>query len=121
LDPPPAEEVLDELRDGGYVDDAGFARRFAEDRRRLDDWGAERIERRLAALGVAREHIAAAVGDAGHDDLEAAVALLARRFPVPPATPRERDRALGHLLRKGYGLELAHDALRHHAGASVDG
>ena len=43
-------------------------------------------------------------------------ALLARRFPEPPATPRERDRALGVLVRKGYALELAHDALRRHAG-----
>src|SRR3954468_16968483 len=41
-----AEEVLDELREGGYVDDASYARRFADDRRNLDGWGAERIERR---------------------------------------------------------------------------
>src|SRR3954453_18636399 len=80
VDPALAEEVLDELRDGGYVDDAGFARRFAEDRRNLDGWGAERIERRLAELGVAREHIRAALaGDEGHDELDAACELLARR------------------------------------------
>jgi regulatory protein len=119
VEPGLAGEVLDELREGGYVDDASFARRFAEDRRNLDGWGSERIARRLHALGVAREHVAAAL-DGDHDDLGAAVALLARRFPVPPATPRERDRALGHLLRKGYELELAHDALRRHAGATLD-
>jgi regulatory protein len=112
--------VLDELRAGGYVDDASFARRFAEDRRHLDGWGSERIARRLQALGVDREHVAAALAEGDHDDLEAAVTLLARRFPVPPATPRERDRALGHLVRKGYELELAHDALRRHAGATLD-
>ena len=37
--------------------------------------------------------------------------------PTPPATPRDRERALGMLVRKGYELELAHDALRRHAGA----
>jgi len=42
--------------------------------------------------------------------------ILARRFPEPPRTPRERDRALGVLVRKGYDLELAYDALRRHAG-----
>jgi regulatory protein len=120
VDPELAGEVIAELREGGYVDDARFARRFTEDRRNLDGWGAERIERRLAALGVAREDIDAALHDSGHDDLAAAVALLERRFPTPPATPRERDRALGHLLRKGYELELAHDALRRHAGATLD-
>jgi regulatory protein len=120
VEPGVAGEVLDELRSGGYVDDATFARRFAEDRRNLDGWGSERIARRLAALGVARRHIEAALQAGDHDDLGAAVALLERRFPVPPATPRERDRALGHLLRKGYELELAHDALRRHAGATLD-
>jgi regulatory protein len=115
-----AGEVLEELREGGYVDDAAYARRFTEDRRNLDGWGSERIQRRLAALGVAREHIAAALEDGGHDDLAAAVALLERRFPDPPATPRERDRALGHLVRKGYEVDLAYDALRRHAGAALD-
>jgi len=120
VEPGLAGEVLEELRAGGYVDDASFARRFAEDRRSLDGWGSERIARRLHALGVAHEHVAAALADGGHDDLAAAVELLERRFPDPPATPRERDRALGHLLRKGYELELAHDALRRHAGATLD-
>ena len=116
--PEEANVVLDELLDGGFVDDAQYALRFADDRRRLDAWGADRIERRLRALGVAPEHIAAAVGeqDAG-EELEAALALLRRRVPAVPATPRERDRALGMLVRKGYELELAYDALRRYAGA----
>src|SRR3954467_12998158 len=61
-DPEAVEEVLAELVEQGYVDDASYAHRFAEDRRRLDAWGAERIERRLLAAGVAPEHIAAALG-----------------------------------------------------------
>jgi regulatory protein len=120
VEPELAEEVLGELREGGYVDDAQFARRFVEDRRRLDAWGGERIERRLRELGVAAEHVQAALGEGGHDELEAAVALLARRLRVPPETPRERDRALAVLLRKGYALELAHEALRRFVGATVD-
>ena len=116
--PDDADAVVGELVAGGFVDDAGFARRFAEDRRRLDAWGAERIERRLRALGVAPEHVAGALGEQdGEGELEAAVALLRRRVPEVPATPRERDRALGMLVRKGYELELAHDALRRYAGA----
>ena len=118
VEPEVVEHVLAELEEGGYVDDARYAATFAEDRRRLDAWGSERIERRLLALGVEREHIDAALGEQGAaDEFEAAVALLARRFPVPPQTPRERDRALGVLVRKGYDLELAYDALRRHAGA----
>ena len=120
VDPETIEAVVVELREQGYLDDARYAQRFAEDRRRLDAWGPERIERRLAELGVAREHVDAAVGprDASAE-LDAALELLARRFPAPPATPRERDRALGILVRKGYELELAHDALRRYAGVDA--
>jgi regulatory protein len=117
VEPAVIDTVVGELCEQGYLDDARFAQRFAEDRRRLDDWGAERIERRLAALGVDRELIAAAIGSqAAGDELEAAVALLRRRFPEPPSTPRDCERALGVLVRKGYALELAHDAIRRHAG-----
>ena len=122
VEPAAIEAVLAELLEQGYLDDASYAQRFADDRRRLDAWGAERIERKLLSLGIDRELIAAAVGEQDRaGEMEAALELLARRFPEPPRTPRERDRALGVLVRKGYDLELAHDALRRHAAAAVEG
>ena len=121
VEPAAIETVLAELLEQGYLDDASYAQRFADDRRRLDAWGAERIERKLLSLGIDRELIAAAVGDQDHaGEIEAALELLARRFPDPPQTPRERDRALGMLVRKGYELELAYDALRRHCGARAE-
>ncbi|MBA3747099.1 MAG: RecX family transcriptional regulator [Solirubrobacterales bacterium] len=97
----------------GYVDDARYARMFAEDRRNLDDWGPERIERRLQALGVDAEHVEQALGDRdAAGELDAAIALLRRRCVAPPTTDRDRERALGILVRKGYDLELAYDAVR---------
>jgi regulatory protein len=118
VEPAVIDTVVGELCEQGYLDDERFAHRFAEDRRRLDGWGAERIERKLRQLGIAPDLVAAAVGrEDPHEELQAAVALLRRRFPDPPATPRDCERALGVLLRKGYELELAHDAIRRHAGA----
>lgn len=104
----------------GYLDDARYTRTFAEDRRALDGWGSERIERRLLALGVDRELVAAAIGTRdGAGELEAALELLRRRCRNVPASERERERALGILVRKGYDLELACDAVRafEHAAA----
>jgi regulatory protein len=110
-----AQAAVEELIAQGYVDDARFARQFAEDRRRLDSWGNERIERRLRELGIGREHVAAALAvlaDGEDGELDTAVALLRRRFPAPPETDRDRERALGLLVRRGYDLELAYDAVR---------
>jgi regulatory protein len=116
VEPAVIDDVVGELVEQGFIDDARYARQFADERRRLDSWGTERIARRLRALGVGREELEAALEEQPHDEeLEAAVAVLRRRFPVPPSTPRDCERALGVLVRKGYELELAHDALRRHA------
>jgi regulatory protein len=118
VDPAEIGVVIDELREGGWLDDASYAKRFAEDRRHLDGWGSERIERRLRALGVDREHVEAAVGARSADDERAAaLELLRRRFPQPPEDARERNRALGVLVRKGFDTELALDVLRRYVGA----
>jgi len=113
LDAAAIEGAIAVLTDQGYLDDARYAARFAEDRRALDGWGSERIARRLEEAGVAPELIAAAV--AGHDpedEIEAAVSLLRRRLTAPPADDRARERALGLLVRRGYELEVAYDAVR---------
>jgi regulatory protein len=113
VEPSVADQVVTELIELGYLDDARYAQRFAEDRRTIDAWGAERIERRLLALGVDPALIAAALDARGAgEELEAALAVLRRRFARPPADDRSRDRALGLLVRKGYELELAYDAVR---------
>jgi regulatory protein len=113
IEPEVVDAAIEELTRMGYLDDARYAQRFAEDRRTIDAWGTERIERRLLAVGVDPALIDDALGDRGAaEELEAAVAVLRRRFPRMPADDRARDRALGMLIRKGYDLELAYDAIR---------
>ena len=114
------DRAVAEIAEQGYLDDARYAQRFVEDRVNLDGWGSDRIERKLVELGVEREHISAALR--GRDfgtELDAAVALLQRRWREPPATDRERERALGFLVRKGYDLEIAYDAVREHGRAAA--
>jgi regulatory protein len=107
------DEAVAELHEQGYLDDARFAQRFAEDRRTLDAWGAERIERRLRDAGVGSEHIEAALATQSADEARAAaIELLRRRLSGPPQDDRGRERALGLLVRRGYDLELAYDAVR---------
>jgi regulatory protein len=60
VEPTGIDAAIAELERMDYLDDTRFARRFAEDRRRIDAWGAERIERRLRALGIEPDTAAAA-------------------------------------------------------------
>lgn len=110
-----AREVIAQLTDQRFLDDARFARLFAEDKRTLEAWGNERIERGLRARGISAELVQEAIGLAcGESELDRALTLLRRRFPAAPENRRDRDRALGVLLRKGYDSELALDALAAH-------
>lgn len=113
IDPDTVDRAVCELGRQDYLDDGRFARRYAEERRARHDWGPERIERRLLASGVDAELVAAVLATRDSaEELDAAMALLRRRFPAPPATDRERNRALALLMRKGFELELAYDAVR---------
>ena len=75
----------------------------------------------MLTRGIERELIDRALAEStsiegGEEtELDRARAVLQRRFPTPPRDRRERERALGVLLRKGYESELALDALSSYA------
>ena len=95
------------------LDDARFARRFAEDKRELEQWGSERIARELDRRGIARHLIEAVVATRSRDsELRTALLLLEQRHPNRPEDDRERDRAWQLLVRRGYAPELAYEAIR---------
>ncbi len=108
-------EAIAILIDQHVLDDERYARLFVEDKRRLEQWGADRIRRTLTGRGIDRELIEEALSaedlEEGGGELERAVELLRQRFPRPPQDRKERDRALGMMLRKGYDSEVALDAL----------
>lgn len=112
------------LRDDGYLSDERFALMFVHDKRTLESWGSERIRRALAARGIERELIEDALArdeverGGGEREIDRALSILRRRFPSPPRERRDRDRALGMLVRKGFDTELALDALNAHAHAA---
>jgi regulatory protein len=115
------EQAVRELCEQGLLDDGRFARLFVSEKRELEQWGSERIRRGLISRGIERELAEAALSCTGEtgvgepSELERALALLRRRYPSPPEDRRERERALGVLLRKGYESDLALDALSAYA------
>jgi regulatory protein len=110
------QAAVTELTELGYLDDARYASLFVQDKRALEGWGAERIRRGLHERGVDRGLIEAALAaEAPEQELDRALELLRRRFPQPPSDRRDRDRALGMMIRKGFDSELALDALTAYA------
>jgi regulatory protein len=115
LDAPEIDAAIAELVSLGFVDDAEYAQRFADDRRLLDQWGSERIARDLSRRGVDPDAIEGALsGVERTDELEAAVELLDRRYRTPFDGDRDRDKAWRLLVRRGYEAEIAYEAVRRH-------
>jgi regulatory protein len=115
------EVAIGTLTANGHLNDDRFARMFADDKRELEQWGEDRIRQRLLARGVSPEVVDSTLATSGPEtELDRALGLLRRRFPKPPCDRRERDRALGVLMRKGYDSELALDALRAHVRGYTD-
>jgi regulatory protein len=106
------EATVARLIELGELEDARFARRYAEDKRELRGWGADRIREALAAKGLDRTTIDAAIGNSSAgDELARALALLERRGE-PALDEASRARALGFLARRGYDSALAYEAVR---------
>jgi regulatory protein len=110
--PEEIDAAVAELREAGLLDDARFARRFADDKRELDRWGSERIARDLHRRGVAPDLIAAVADHGREAELATALLVLERRAPPPRGDDRARDRAWRLLVRRGYAPEIAYDAVR---------
>ena len=115
VEPEAIEHAVRELEAAGFLDDRRFAEHFTDDKRTLERWGSERIERDLRRRGVADGIVESVLGARQRsDELATALAILAERMPVPPADDRARDRAWRLLVRKGYEPELAYEAVRAH-------
>jgi regulatory protein len=109
------EAGVTELCEAGVLDDARYARQFAEDKRTLERWGTGRIARDLHRRGIEPHLVEEVTLSQGHmDELASALVLLADRVQGPIADDRSRDKAWRMLVRRGYEPELAYEAVRAH-------
>ena len=107
--------TLERLIAAGELDDARFARRYAEDKRDLAGWGPERIRAALLAREVAYADVESALdADTQDRQLERAEQLLERKGGDLDSDVA-RGRALGFLTRRGYDYEIAYEAVRRQA------
>ena len=113
VSPEAIDDAVAELEETGFLDDARYARQFAEDKRELDRWGSDRIATDLRRRGIAPQLIDAAVSSYDRDsELRTALLLLRQRYSHAPRDDRERDRAWQMLVRRGYTPEIGYDAIK---------
>lgn len=113
------EAAVQELLRCGFVDDRRYARMYAEDKRRLQSWGARRIRLQLGRAGISRDVLDQLFADDEAEldapsEFDAALELLRRRR-VDPADAKARNRAAAMLARRGIASPTVYAALREHA------
>lgn len=111
--------ALAELQRSGLQDDRRYARIFAEDKRRLQSWGARRIRLELGRAGIARELLDELFADDEAEldapsELEVALELLRRKQP-DLTDPKVKQRMAAMLARRGIASATVFAALREHA------
>ncbi len=119
------DACLAELARLGYLNDTGFVRWWAEQRDRHAPRGRRLVEAELRQRGIGRELLDAMRGDElaepalGGDGLPASEAERARvalerhlRGRPMPTDPRELQRLLAFLVRRGFDPDTARAALR---------
>jgi len=102
--------TLQRLAELKMIDDAGFARRFAEDRISIGHKGKWRIRGELLKRGVAREHIEDALASAPDEKAaarEVAEKYLSRNRRLEPGVLKRR--LFAFLARRGFSP----DTIRH--------
>jgi regulatory protein len=113
-----ASEAVGALEAVGLVNDADFARLWAEERVRLRPVGARRLERELLSKGVPGSVAAEIIGETyrAHPEIELARRVLAKRVSKSGVRDpkKERTRAYTFLLRRGFSHEVVLRALTEH-------
>lgn len=107
-----AGRIMDRLVEGKYIDDLRYASAFARDKSSIAGWGATKIRYMLAAKGIDRETIAAALQEVDEgkasDRLEK---LLSAKVRSLKDDPQCRMKLLRFALGRGYQYDEAAEVI----------
>ena len=103
-----SNEILDSLLKDKYLDDMRYASAFARDKSAIAGWGSAKIRYALAAKGVERDIIDAALMEVDRgkadDRLEK---LMANKYRTLKDDPQCRMKLLRFALGRGYSYDEA--------------
>lgn len=114
-DPDSIRQVLDRFEQVGLIDDAGYARAWAQSRREYRQLSRRAIAQELRTKGVAAEIIESVTADFDQEsELTAATELARRRAATMSALPREvaYRRLSAALARRGFSPHVTLTVVR---------
>ena len=108
--------VLDELKEKGYLNQAAFAEKFASDKSRLNKWGPAKIKAHLYKKGISKSVAEQSIEKAFEEtDLKEIFLNLVlkrkRRFLREEDPYKRKKKVFDHLARKGYRPSSIYDHL----------
>lgn len=110
------EQVLNKLKEYGYLDDERYARGYASSQVRRKPVGRHRLERALELRKIDRETAGAAIESVFEEipEEELIERAIARRVRLrgEPKSQDEKRRLLDHLLRRGFPYDMVASKVR---------
>lgn len=106
-----AEEAIEKLKNGGYIDDSRFARLYVRELQTLKKYGKRRIEQELYRKGIDRDIIREVLDETEFDESEL-VMLIERKYARYLSDEKGINKTVNALLRLGYSYGEIRDALR---------
>ncbi len=106
-----AQATAERMEQLGYVNDAAYAQRLAEQMARVKLYPKRRVAEELMRRGIDRELAREAANETEGDEIELALAFLSKKRYTVPVTMQERQRIAGALARYGYDAETVRSAL----------
>jgi len=99
--------VIELLKESGFLNDESFAKAYVDDKTRLNDLGAYRLKAELRKKGIGEELIKETLSDL-EPDIEHLVELIQRKYSSSLTGDKNSTMldAAAFLQRKGYGYEV---------------
>ncbi|MDY0257718.1 RecX family transcriptional regulator [Gudongella oleilytica] len=99
--------VIELLKESGFLNDESFARAYVDDKTRLNDLGAYRLKAELRKKGIDKDLIKETLSDL-EPDIEHLVELVQKKYSNSLTGDENSTmrKAAGFLQRKGYGYDV---------------
>lgn len=112
------DEVLNNMKVSGLIDDSSFAIQFAEEKLNRKKWGANKIKNELFKRGISNELVQDVMNKLASQADQSEIAMLAAEKKYKMIVKREKDglkikqKVLAHLISRGFTYEIASETIK---------